>query len=171
MTARVTRRPRARAFARRLWNAGAWIPRLADRRGLRWLLSGRLVGAPILILTHRGRRTGRTYRTPVEAIVENAADGEVVISPMRGRRGDWYRNVLAGGLVEVNLRGERFRPQWRELSPQENRDALRAYKQRYPIYGSMVLRMLMGVHGLLGDPVESIGAELPMLALRREEGP
>jgi deazaflavin-dependent oxidoreductase (nitroreductase family) len=150
---------------RRIWNACAWLPALADRRGLRWLLSGRLVGAPIIVLTHRGRRSGRIYRTPVEALAEDPERGEVIISPMRGKRGDWYRNVVAGGLVEASLRGERRTPAWRELNQEERRVGLARYLDDHPIYGRLILRMLVAIHGLEGDPADAVATEIPMVAL------
>jgi deazaflavin-dependent oxidoreductase (nitroreductase family) len=156
-----------RALLRRVWNAFAWLPALADRRGLRWLLSGRLVGAPIVVLTHRGRRSGRVYRTPVEAIGEDPVRREIVVSPMRGRRGDWYRNIVAGGLEQASLRGEAFVPTWRELAEPEREDALRRYCEDHPLYGRMILRMLARLHDLEGEPLPAVAAAVPMLALRR----
>jgi deazaflavin-dependent oxidoreductase (nitroreductase family) len=149
---------------KRLLVAVARIPALADRRGLRWLLSGRLIGAPIVILVHRGRRSGRIYRTPVEAIVERP--GEIVISPARGRRGDWFRNIVAGGLVEVRLRGRSYRASTRELSEGENMSALRDYRSAHPIYGRIVLWVLARTHRLRGDSLGAVARELPMLSLR-----
>jgi deazaflavin-dependent oxidoreductase (nitroreductase family) len=162
------RRSRRRRLARRVWNAGAWLPALADRPGFRWLLSGRLVGAPIVVLTHRGRRSGRVYRTPVEAIAERG--GDIVVSPMRGTRGDWYCNILAGGLVEASLRGEAFRPEWRELSEDERRAALEDYVREHPRYGRFVLGMLARLHDLSGDRLGAVATAIPMLGLRRPGG-
>src|SRR5438128_7408262 len=90
--------PRTRT--RRVLGRAMRAPAALDRPRLRWLL-GWLSPAPIVVLVHRGRRTGKTYKTPVEAIAENAERGEIVISPMWGASSDWYRNVLAGGLLEV----------------------------------------------------------------------
>jgi deazaflavin-dependent oxidoreductase (nitroreductase family) len=160
-------RSRRRRAARRIWNAGAWLPALADRRGFRWLLSGRLAGAPIVVLTHRGRRSGRVYRTPLEAIAEDPARDEIVVSPMRGRRGDWYLNVLAGGLVEASLRGESFEAGWRELPEDERRAALEGYVREHGAYGRFVLRALARLHDLRGDPLAEVARAIPMLALRR----
>jgi deazaflavin-dependent oxidoreductase (nitroreductase family) len=84
-------------------------PALADRRGLRWMLNKRLWPVPVMVLRHKGRRTGRLYSTPVEAIAEDREAGVVVISPMRGTEGDWYRNLVAGGLVEIRLRNRQLR--------------------------------------------------------------
>lgn len=155
-------------MARRIWNATAWMPALADRRGFRWLLSGRLVGAPIVILVHRGRRSGRVYRTPVEAVVEDRERGEVLISPMRGRRADWYRNVIAGGLLDARLRGSSLKRDWRELSREENRRALISYREAHPLYGRVVIWCLARLHGCTGPPLDAVAETLPMLALQMD---
>jgi hypothetical protein len=34
---------------------------------------------------------------------------------MLSRDSDWYRNVIAGGLVEIHVRGEKRQVEWREL--------------------------------------------------------
>lgn len=141
-------------------------PALADRRGLRWLLDERLWPVPVLVLRHRGRRSGKLCATPVEAINEDRDRGEIVISPMRGTESDWYRNVTAGGLVEVRLRGRSYRGDWREMSESENRAALARYRQEHPLYGRMVLWMLMRMEGLSGEPIAAIAAALPMLSLK-----
>ncbi len=142
------------------------VPAALDRPGFRWLLN-LLSPAPIVVLVHRGRRTGRVYRTPVEAIVEDPHRGEIVVSPMWGESSDWYRNVLAGGLVEARLRGEGHRFEWRRLSEQERRQALSTYRQEHPVYSRVLLRMLTSLHGLAGDPFEAVAGALPMVALHR----
>jgi len=55
--------------------------------GTRWM---RLYG----VIEHRGRRSGKTYRTPV--VARPTADGFVVPMPW-GEGTDWYRNVRAAG--------------------------------------------------------------------------
>jgi deazaflavin-dependent oxidoreductase (nitroreductase family) len=58
---------------------------------------------PGAVVVHRGRRSGREYRTPVMAFP--VADG-VVIALTYGRRVDWLANVLAAGGCRV-VRGGR----------------------------------------------------------------
>ncbi len=43
------------------------------------------------IISHTGRKSGRAYRTPVEAIF---LDKEVLIGLVYGRKTDWLKNVL-----------------------------------------------------------------------------
>lgn len=85
---------------------------------------------------------------------------------MWGRNSDWYRNVAAGGLVEVHLRGEERQVEWRELAGDEKRAAMDAYRDAHPIYSRMILRMLVSVNGFEGDPEQVVLEELPMLELR-----
>jgi deazaflavin-dependent oxidoreductase (nitroreductase family) len=49
---------------------------------------------PWAVICHRGRRTGRRYRTPVMAVKR---DGTLAVAVMYGEGSDWVRNVLAGG--------------------------------------------------------------------------
>lgn len=154
------------AQIRRLIGRALRLPAVLDRPGLRFLLRG-LSPAPIVILVHRGRRSGKVYRTPVEALVEDAEQGEIVVSPMWGERSDWYRNVLAGGLVEARLGGEGHRCDWRPLSEEEKLQAIATYRRVHPVYSQVILRMLVSLHGLSGEPVEAVARAIPMLSLRR----
>jgi deazaflavin-dependent oxidoreductase (nitroreductase family) len=56
------------------------------------------------VVSHVGRRSGRTYRTPVNLFTR--ADG-YVIALMYGADSQWVRNVLAAGGADVETRGRR----------------------------------------------------------------
>src|SRR5262245_47805752 len=68
-----------------------------------------LAGTPFLplygVITHHGRRSGRTFRTPV--VVRPTADGFVVPMPW-GERTDWYRNVRAAGACVIRWKGRDY---------------------------------------------------------------
>lgn len=49
---------------------------------------------PWAIICHRGRRSGRLYRTPVNAYKRGGTLAAVVLY---GEESDWVKNVLAGG--------------------------------------------------------------------------
>lgn len=57
------------------------------------------------VIEHRGRRSGRGYRTPVMAFVR---DGVICVVLNYGAESDWVRNVLAAGSAGVAHRGARF---------------------------------------------------------------
>jgi deazaflavin-dependent oxidoreductase (nitroreductase family) len=142
------------------------MPGVLDRKGTRWMLQA-LSPAPVIVLVHRGRKSGRVYKTPVEILVEYRERGELIVSPMWGRDSDWYRNVVAGGLLEVHVRGEERQVEWRELDEAERRAAGQDWREAHPLYSRMILRMLARVNRLQGDPEEAVVRELPMLSLRR----
>src|SRR3954466_9758855 len=56
------------------------------------------------IVTHVGRRSGRTYRTPVNVFRE---DGRYVFALTYGADSDWVRNVVAAGGCEIETRRQR----------------------------------------------------------------
>ena len=58
------------------------------------------------IVSHVGRKSGRTYRTPVNAFRTN--DG-YIIALTYGSESDWVKNVLAAGQCELQTRGRRVR--------------------------------------------------------------
>ena len=78
-------------FNRRLFNP--LVRTVAGRRG-----------SPVAVVVHRGRRSGRRYRTPVLAFRAN--DGYVV-ALFYGADGDWVRNVLAAGSCTLERGGRR----------------------------------------------------------------
>jgi deazaflavin-dependent oxidoreductase (nitroreductase family) len=53
-----------------------------------WLLP------PWAVILHRGRRSGRQYRTPVLAFKH---DRTLVVALLYGEESDWLRNLRAGG--------------------------------------------------------------------------
>ena len=75
-------------------------------------------------LTHTGRRSGRTYTTPVGARRSGAA---VLIPLTFGNQSDWSRNVLAAGHCSLRLEGVDYvATEPRLLSPQEADPDVRA---------------------------------------------
>jgi deazaflavin-dependent oxidoreductase (nitroreductase family) len=143
------------------------MPSVLDRRGTRWMLQA-LSPAPVIVLVHRGRKSGRVYKTPMEIMADDPDRGEFAVAPMWGRHSDWYRNVVAGGLIEVHRRGETLQVEWGELLDEtERRAAWDAYRDAHPIYSRIILRTLVRVNALEGDPKQAVLRELPMLRLRR----
>jgi deazaflavin-dependent oxidoreductase (nitroreductase family) len=142
------------------------MPSVLDRKGTRWLLQA-LSPATVIVLVHRGRKSGKLYKTPIEVLCEDHERGELVVSPMWGKDSDWYRNVDAGGLTGVHVRGEQRQVEWRKLDEPKRRAAINAYREAHPLYSRMILRMLARVNRFQGDPEEAAVRELPMLGLRR----
>jgi deazaflavin-dependent oxidoreductase (nitroreductase family) len=160
----MSRHPLRRALV-----TGAKVPVAADHRGMRWLLNGKVMpGGPIVILTHRGRRTGRSYTTPVEALVEDGERSEIIVTPLRGERADWYLNVLAGGLDQVRLRGLSYTAECRRLMNDEALQVLSRYVKEHPIFGRIVLMGMARGRDESDDRLTAAAKAAPLLALRTE---
>jgi deazaflavin-dependent oxidoreductase (nitroreductase family) len=78
--------------------------------------AGRLPGFGIVV--HRGRRSHREYRTPVNVFV---AAGGYVVALTYGADSDWIKNVLAAGGCELVTRGRTVRLSAPELFHDETR--------------------------------------------------
>ena len=68
-------------------------------------------GSSTSVVCHVGRKTARSYETPVVAVDH---DGTVYIALPYGERTDWLKNVLATGSATVMSGGDRYdvdRPQ------------------------------------------------------------
>jgi deazaflavin-dependent oxidoreductase (nitroreductase family) len=67
-------------------------------------IAGRLPGFGIV--QHRGRRSGRPYRTPINVF---RVSGGYVAALTYGTDTDWVKNVLAAGGCELEVRRRRVR--------------------------------------------------------------
>jgi len=60
---------------------------------------------PFGMVLHQGRRTGRSYETPIMVF---RAPGGFVVALTYGASSEWVRNVLAAGECEAIVRGRHF---------------------------------------------------------------
>lgn len=163
--------------------APGWTPRSAPMRSQempRWLRAGfagpnwlydaglgRLLGTRFLRLTHTGRRSGREFHTVLEVVDHDRSTGAVTVISGFGRGSDWFRNVLAGGPVAVDL-GRGPRPAEHEvLGPEEAERLVAGYERRNRVMTPVLRRALSA---MVGWPYEGtdeqrrrLVAELPMV--------
>jgi deazaflavin-dependent oxidoreductase (nitroreductase family) len=57
------------------------------------------------VITHVGRSSGHTYRTPLEA---HRVDGTFVFILVYGSKSDWVQNILTSGSAFLEADGESF---------------------------------------------------------------
>ena len=72
---------------------------------LAMLLAGTRLMPLYGVLIHRGRKSGKTFRTPV--VVRPTSDGFIVPMPW-GEGTDWYRNVRAAGECTIRWKGRAY---------------------------------------------------------------
>lgn len=105
-----------------------WMTRLINRP-FAWL-ARRGLGADFrYVLTVRGRRTGRRYSTPVDAIEH---DGRRWLVAAYGVTG-WVRNARMAGEVELRRGKQSERMRLREVPAQEAAQVLRRYLELVPV--------------------------------------
>jgi deazaflavin-dependent oxidoreductase (nitroreductase family) len=74
------------------------------------------------VVVHRGRRSGRRYRTPVNVF---PVAGGYLFALTYGPGTDWVKNVLAAGGCELQTRGRTVRLVAPHLYHDENRHGVR----------------------------------------------
>ena len=105
-----------------------WVTRLINGP-FAWL-ARRGLGADFrYVLTIRGRRTGRPYSTPVDAIEH---DGRRWLVAAYGVT-SWVRNARAAGEVQLSRGTRSSRMRIREADPDEAAPVLRRYLELVPV--------------------------------------
>lgn len=89
------------------------------------------LGRIFLLITTKGRRTGKIRVNPLEYRVK---DGVIHVFSGRGVEADWYRNMLRDpDSVRVRVGFRCFKPRVRIVTnPSEKEEILRWYVRKYP---------------------------------------
>ena len=93
---------------------------------------GQLLGHRFMLLTHRGRRSGRVYQTALEGVRYDPSLRETVVASGWGERSDWYRNLKAHPALEIRTGRERYAPEQRFLTPEEVYREIVDYERLHP---------------------------------------
>ena len=91
-------------------------------------------GAPTLILTTTGRRSGEERLTPL--IYGMAGENPMVVASKGGnpRHPAWYLNLRERPDVDVQIRGDKFRARARDATPEERPELWRQMAEIWPDY-------------------------------------
>ena len=113
------------------WNAKT----IAEFRANEGRVGGTFEGAPLVLVHHRGRKTGQEYVTPT-MYLPNEADANVIyVFATRGGtpvNPDWYYNLTAAGDGTVELGTGTYRVTVRELTGAERDRIYAEQARRYP---------------------------------------
>lgn len=103
-------------------------------RGTRGLIGGRLMGIQMLLLTTKGRKTGRSRTLPL-AYVEYRGDLVIVASNGGSPHPPaWWLNLQAAETAGVQVAGERFEVHWRTAPTAERMEYWRKLQAAIPAY-------------------------------------
>lgn len=148
-------------FLKVAFDGPAWL----YRAGLGWIL-----GTRFLLLTHRGRRSGRLHETVLEVLLFTRSTHESVVASAFGTDADWYRNIQAEPALEVRTGRADYRPEQRFLTPQEAREVAVRFCKRHRLEARLVPKVLPAIGAAISDASgsepEDMVASLPMVAFR-----
>ncbi|MBI5090603.1 MAG: nitroreductase family deazaflavin-dependent oxidoreductase [Actinobacteria bacterium] len=95
-------------------------------------VGGPFTGAPMILVTHRGAKSGTEYTTPL--VYTRDGEGYVIIASKGGAPDDppWYRNMVANPDVVVEVGAERFAARARVAEGDERDRLYRAQADLMP---------------------------------------
>jgi deazaflavin-dependent oxidoreductase (nitroreductase family) len=135
------------------WNAKT----IAEFRANEGRVGGVFEGAPIVLLHHRGRKSGREYVTPTMYLPHDTEPDSVYVFATRAgapTNPDWYYNLTAVGDGSVERGTETYTVIVRELTGAERDRVYAEQARRYP--------------GFAGYARQTAGIRtIPVLELRR----
>jgi deazaflavin-dependent oxidoreductase (nitroreductase family) len=97
-------------------------------------------GVPTLLLTTTGRRSGKSYITP---LIYGEDAGRYIIVASRGgapEHPQWYQNLVANPDVQVQVRADRFPARARTATPEEKPALWKLMARIWPSYNDYQMR-------------------------------
>jgi deazaflavin-dependent oxidoreductase (nitroreductase family) len=116
--------------------ASSWNDKIiAEFRAHGGRVGGPFEGAPVSLLHHRGRTSGRKYVNPVMYLPDDVHDDVIYVFATRGgdpSNPDWYYNLTAIGTGAVERGTETYPVTVRELQGDERDRIYDEQARRYP---------------------------------------
>jgi len=123
-------------------------------RGTRGLIGGNLIGIRMLLLTTKGRKTGKSRTLPL-AYVEYKGEYVVVASNGGAEKSPaWWLNLSAAETAEIQVGGESFEVEWSHAPREQRMEYWRKLQAAIPAYRMYRIRT---------------DREIPIIRLRRRE--
>jgi len=108
---------------------------IADFRANGGQVGGQFTGAPMVLVHHRGRRSGQEYVNPMMYLASEGGDGTIYVFASKGGapvNPDWYYNLTAAGACTVELGTGTFPVTVREIHGEEYNRIYAEQARRYP---------------------------------------
>lgn len=122
-------------------------------------VGGQFEGAPMVLIHHRGRRTGAEHVNPTMYLADETDPQVIYVFATKGgapTHPDWYRNLVAAGTARVEVGDEAYDVTVQEVTG-EQRDRIYAEQaRRYPGFADYAEKT-RGVR------------TIPVVALRRKQ--
>ena len=116
---------------------------IAEFRANGGRVGGPFEGAPVVLVHHRGRKSGREYVNPMMYLPHDNDDGTIYVFASKAgapSNPDWYYNLTAAGKGTVERGTDIYGVTVRELSGDERDRIYDVQAQRYPGFAGYAQR-------------------------------
>ncbi|WP_238013204.1 nitroreductase family deazaflavin-dependent oxidoreductase [Dactylosporangium sp. AC04546] len=113
------------------WNAAV----IDEFRANEGRVSGPFTGAPMVLIHHRGRKSGREFVNPLMYLPHETDGGVIYIFASKGgapEDPDWYHNLVSAGHTTIERATETYAVSVRELAGAERDERYDEQARRYP---------------------------------------
>lgn len=106
-----------------------------------------------LLLTTKGRKSGKSYTTPL--IYQKHGDAYVVVASKGGDpdHPEWYKNLQANPEVEVQVKAEKFKARARTATDEERPELWRLMAATWPDYDNYQQKTDRKIPIVVLDPI------------------
>jgi deazaflavin-dependent oxidoreductase (nitroreductase family) len=101
---------------------------------------GGVLGERFLLLSHRGRKSGRIYDTLLEVVLYQPSTQTSFVMSAQEESPDWYRNIEAQPAITVQVGKQRYTPVQHFLTPDEAIGFWVAFRSKHPIEKKLALQ-------------------------------
>ncbi|MGA3525359.1 nitroreductase family deazaflavin-dependent oxidoreductase [Melissospora conviva] len=113
-----------------------WNAKVIDEfRANEGRVGGPFAGAPMVLVHHRGRKSGRELVSPMMYLPHETDEEIIYVFASKGgapENPDWYRNLIAAGEAAVERGTETYPVRVRELTGEERDQRYDEQARRYP---------------------------------------
>ena len=116
------------------WNASI----IAEFRANQGRVGGNFEGAPLVLVHHRGRRSGHEYTSPMMYLPDAADDDTIYVFASKAgapTNPDWYYNLTAAGEATIERGTDTYQVTVREISGDARDRIYTEQARRYPGFG------------------------------------
>jgi deazaflavin-dependent oxidoreductase (nitroreductase family) len=116
------------------WNAGI----IEEFRANAGKVGGQFEGAPMILVHHFGRRSGKEYVVPLVYLPDESDPGVIYIIASKGgapTHPEWYHNLVAAGKATVEVGVEQYEATVTELTGAERDRVYAEQVRRMPGFG------------------------------------
>jgi deazaflavin-dependent oxidoreductase (nitroreductase family) len=113
------------------WNTGV----IEEFRANEGRVGGNFEGAPIVLVHHHGRKSGREYVTPTMYLPDETDDNVIYVFASKGgmpSNPDWYYNLTGSGKSSIERGTDSYPVTVRELAGAERDRVYAEQARRYP---------------------------------------